>query len=619
MAVDKENDAEEDKGRYFTSVDCCIWTFGSAHGEAEHGISFDSILVLKVTYSFHRRAQAGLRRTGASGRSRLHQPAPGPSAKENKEHIAPKVDRHPIVGPLVVGEGAPAHQCPDRLPEARHTPRAGGPVAAQARPWLPAAGAEHLPPKRPAVAAARLHLGRLGERGQRAGAAEARRRPGARSSPRRRRRGRRGRFPVPAEARLDVQRGPARPPEHRQQRQRLQPRAAARALRLDAAGHPASLPGPRAPWRVYHHPPAKDRPGASGTLALVLPPPLRQPGPRARPLALGHGLCPPALPHQQPAPQPRQRRERRRRGHPRAQHHRRGAARHRPAEVAREPAQHGQPQRALLAQQRRRRRRREPPGVADDAHPRRRAAHGRPRAQPDAQRHRQRLQHAPHGRRRQRRAPDSDAGAGDGPASPAATLRPRAASRLRRWFSRAEPGRRSPVVPPQPHRSTSARRARPTTTTAGRATARRRSRRRGRPSSEAGSRSLASEDYAATAATAATTPHSFSPTREASLESRSAAVAAKAAAAQLQQLQQFAPPRPSSSSTSSSGRRPSALVHPLAQHPQQPPRRPKRGLSIDTTLSGASSVATSVLGPASVADATAPVPPLHSGPVGVAY
>jgi hypothetical protein len=37
MAFDKEN--SEEKGGYFTSVDCCIWSFGSARDEAEPGMN----------------------------------------------------------------------------------------------------------------------------------------------------------------------------------------------------------------------------------------------------------------------------------------------------------------------------------------------------------------------------------------------------------------------------------------------------------------------------------------------------------------------------------------------------------------------------------------------------
>jgi hypothetical protein len=208
-------------------------------------------------------------------------------------------------------------------------------------------------------------------------------------------------------------------------------------------------------------------------------------------------------------------------------------------------------------------------------------------------------------------APGPDPDAGDGPASPAA-LRPRAASRLRRWFSRANPGDESPVVPPQAHPFYQCASGAADDDDDGSSDGSSTLSPSPRSSSAAGSRSPASDDYPATTAT---TPPSLSPTREASLESRSAAVAAKAAAAHHQQPA----PRPPTASSSSSGRRPSALVHPLAQHPQQPARRPKRGLSIDTTLSGASSAAASALGPASVPDAAAPVPPLHSGPVGVAY
>jgi hypothetical protein len=209
------------------------------------------------------------------------------------------------------------------------------------------------------------------------------------------------------------------------------------------------------------------------------------------------------------------------------------------------------------------------------------------------------------------------------PSSPAATLRPRAASRLRRWFSRANPGDESPVVPPPsppPHpfyQCASAATDDGASTSASTLSSR-------LSSSTAQSRSPASESYPATTATAATTPHSFSPTRELSMESRSAGVAAKAAAAAAQQQQQ-AQPRPSTSSSSYSRRnRPSALIHPLAQHPQQQQMqyayRPKqRGLSIDTAISAASSVDTSILGPAVAAASPPDVPPLHSGPVGVAY
>jgi hypothetical protein len=214
--------------------------------------------------------------------------------------------------------------------------------------------------------------------------------------------------------------------------------------------------------------------------------------------------------------------------------------------------------------------------------------------------------------------------AGADPTSPTATLRPRTASRLLRWFSRANPGDESPVVPAQPPPfyqcatdGSDASSDSSSTLSSSRLSS----------STEAGFPQ--SEDERATAAT---TPHSASPTREASLESRSAAVAAKAVAAahhyHQQRQRQGSPRRPS---TSSSLRRPSVAGHPLAQHPQQQGAahvyRPKqRGLSIDTTLSSASTVATSILGPtepmpvrAAAAGAAKAVPPLHSGPVGVAY
>jgi hypothetical protein len=37
MAVDNEN-TEEERGGYFKSVDCCLWSFGSAH-DGESGIN----------------------------------------------------------------------------------------------------------------------------------------------------------------------------------------------------------------------------------------------------------------------------------------------------------------------------------------------------------------------------------------------------------------------------------------------------------------------------------------------------------------------------------------------------------------------------------------------------